>query len=509
MEEKIRILISGQDKEKNHFQKEITESFDGTENNLFKVVGKTTYDFFMEQDSYKVDFEVYNENDTKIIKLSYCTRGTYYDKKGDKRYSMHCMTSNYYMNYPLSTKKEKYVQRDLRCINSTGNNYKKYIIDVEGNSLTAKYGSIDVPIEECRSVSYKSYMYWILYYEKLSKGYVDMTATLKDTIQKKGTINIVNPGSESPQNANEELYKMLYDFANGVVSETLVSQIVTKKQCEKSRKLFEELKEKKTVKGFNSQLEKLMVISPRKRDWARGDTVRQYLANSKDDFERIIDFEETLILSMEALVMDEEIKNDVKVKKSNLPSFDNLGIEVFEATAKQKEEVLSYLNGNLKSQVHKVYRVKPAEQEKRFAEYCKKYNISTIKKLWHGSTNGNWFSITTNSLNIPKRATNGRMFGDGIYFAPSADKSFGYTSYRGSRWACGKSNVAIMGLYATAYGTPYHPSTWGASYHDFNSLLQKGCNCLHARSVDTGLRADEIIFYNPDAIVLNYIVVFK
>ena len=62
------------------------------------------------------------------------------------------------------------------------------------------------------------------------------------------------------------------------------------------------------------------------------------------------------------------------------------------------------------------------------------------KLLWHGSRNENWMSIISNGLILnPNAVITGKMFGQGIYFAPKSRKSFGYTSYDGSYWARGNS----------------------------------------------------------------------
>ena len=69
-----------------------------------------------------------------------------------------------------------------------------------------------------------------------------------------------------------------------------------------------------------------------------------------------------------------------------------------------------------------------------------------VKKfLWHGSKNENWLNILGTGLKLNPNATiTGKMFGKGIYFAPSATKSAGYTSMTGSYWANGRSNRAFM-----------------------------------------------------------------
>ena len=112
----------------------------------------------------------------------------------------------------------------------------------------------------------------------------------------------------------------------------------------------------------------------------------------------------------------------------------------------------------------------------------------------------------TNGLKLhPDAPITGKMFGQGIYFAPSSEKSWGYTSYHNSYWANGNDDTAIMGLYATAYGNPLDVNT--NAYYTDEALRKKGKDCVHAHA-GTQLRRDEIIFYNEDAMVLNYIVEF-
>lgn len=161
----------------------------------------------------------------------------------------------------------------------------------------------------------------------------------------------------------------------------------------------------------------------------------------------------------------------------------------------------------LKGKVHQVYRVINQKHKKRFNDYLKKEDIHQVKQLWHGSRNENWFSILENGLQLnPNAIITGKMFGKGIYFAPSSNKSWNYTSYRGTSWASGNSDTAFMGLYATAYGTP-HDVTMSESFSQ-NKLKNLHCNCVHAHA-GSQLLNDEIIFYNESAMLLNYIVEFK
>lgn len=205
---------------------------------------------------------------------------------------------------------------------------------------------------------------------------------------------------------------------------------------------------------------------------------------------------------MSVLVSDKE-----NIVLSAEDVFASVDIEVFPATDKQVEEVKSRISDSLKHKVKHIYRVIDKNKKANFDNYLKKNNIKKVKCYWHGSKNENWLSIMMNGLKLnPNAAITGKMFGQGIYFAPSSAKSWGYTSYYGSRWANGKDNTAFMGLYATAYGKPYDCNS---AYNYTESFLkQNHCNCVHAHA-GPQLYNDEIIFYNEDAILLNYIVEFE
>ena len=184
------------------------------------------------------------------------------------------------------------------------------------------------------------------------------------------------------------------------------------------------------------------------------------------------------------------------------------------ANDKQKAEVLRKLDDKLASRVKTIYRVIPTKQRDRFNNFLQKTGNPKVKMFWHGSRNENWMSIIQNSLQLnPNAVITGKMFGKGIYFAPSSTKSWNYTSINGSYWANGTSDTAFMGLYACAYGKPYDVYNFDSKYYEFDAkALKAACedaNCLHAHKGNGMLMNDEIVFYDEAAILLNYIVEFK
>ena len=139
-----------------------------------------------------------------------------------------------------------------------------------------------------------------------------------------------------------------------------------------------EMMRKAAIKGdvvsFNLAL--LDIISILQRPVATGDGtgVKRILALSKKDFARIIEREEDLLQAMEG-----SITGDYTPKKKE--DFSQFGIEVYEATDRQRDEVLKHLSPSLKGKVRNVYRVIPGKQKKLFNAYLKKKGIKDMRML--------------------------------------------------------------------------------------------------------------------------------
>lgn len=434
-------------------------------------------------------------------------RGTYV-KDGVKMPSMYVTCDYYNLDLDGSLYEDAY----LTCVNLESNNYKYYWLRPnnaagETTSIGATYGRIGSERGEAFGTKdlldpYEPYLYWVRYYEKLSKGYVDQTDIYLNTAAKEPSMAAEESGAETKtasksDGPSQELYKILLTYAKGVVETNLTNQTVTVKQVEEGRKIWSTLGNATTVDEFNKTLSQLFALSPRKCRY-----VTELLANSAKDYARIIDREEALLNAM-AVVAKVDIYG-----KAHTGSFKDFGVKVYVATEKQQEKVMDKLPDELKQKVKRIYRVIPEAQKERFNTYLKNKGIKRVKELWHGSRNENWLNIMKTSLLLnPNAVITGKMLGNGIYFAPSATKSWGYTSYSGSYWAKGHSHTAFMGLFATAYGNPYEVST--VRSYSQNELERLHKNCVHAKAGLGGfLRNDEIVFYDEKAMLLNYIVEF-
>lgn len=245
-------------------------------------------------------------------------------------------------------------------------------------------------------------------------------------------------------------------------------------------------------------------------------SVSNYIANKTDDFNKIIHREQDLLDVMKGQIVQKQVIDNAE--ENNTETIDKtiletLGLE-FEECSKDDIATIKVALGSCADKFNKAWKVKNIKTQARFDSFVKDNNIQDVRLLFHGSRNENWWSIIQSGLLL--RPTNavitGKMFGFGIYYAPKARKSLGYTSLSGSYWANGNSNSGFMALMNVAYGKPYDVYSFDSKYHSFDyDKLQKNCpgaNCLHAHA-GSMLRNDEIIVYKEEQCTIKYLVELK
>ena len=403
---------------------------------------------------------------------------------------------------PTSILMDGIKRRFLTCVNPETNAYKFYelIPNKDKDTVTAKYGRMGVQKGEMfgeRSYDYPLSMFWIKYQEKIGKGYVDRSDVYLNAKKKAPEDDITQ--SETNDTPSGRLFAKLKEFAKQAIRTAKVQVPITQAIIDESKRLLNEMRKANTTEQFNNHLLNLIATLQRPVETGRGIGVKKVMANDEKDFAKIILREQDLITAMEGN----------KQTKTSSCDFSQYHIEVYEATEKQRVQVMRHLSDTLKGKVKNVYRVIPKEQQQKFNEYLETHQIKTVKQLWHGSRNQNWMSILINSLQLnPDAIITGKMFGQGVYFAPSSMKSWNYTSYRGTSWAKGTDDCAFMGLFAVAYGEAYDTDTWSGRTDYKELVADAGKNCLHAHA-ESALLNDEIVFYDEAAMVLNYIVEFE
>lgn len=397
----------------------------------------------------------------------------------------------------------------LVMVTASANNNKYYNMNPHGETWTAEYGRVgsssqkrEYPIREWDKK----------YNEKIKKGYVDQTDLVQDLIQvekkKSG-----NPAYKEIENkAIAEIVERLQQMARKAISENynISSNKVTQAMVDEAQNVLTELVSAGDTKRFNDILLKLFAVIPRKMS-----NVSYYLAKNPDNFSEIIQREQDLLDVMKGQVVQRQVEDDVSEvsEQSEHTILETLGLE-FDECSEEDISVIKKALDICAARFHRAWRVKNIKTNDRYHKFIEDENITNTKLLWHGSRNENWWSIVNTGLVLkPTNAViTGKMFGYGIYYAPKAQKSLGYTSINGSYWARGNSSSAFMALMEVAYGKPYDVHSFDSKYYDFNyERLQKACpgaNCLHAHA-GSMLRNDEIIVYNEAQCTIRYLVELK
>ena len=398
--------------------------------------------------------------------------------------------------------------------NDNHNKYYRMVPDGNGKTWTAEYGRVGASFQR---KSYPLNEWDKKYKEKVKKGYTDQSDLVQDLIKEKKEKKKDSKYRDIENQAIAEIVEKLQAMAKKAIRDnyTISSDKVTQAMVDEAQKIIDGLLSVKRVKKFNDELLRLFTVIPRKMK-----SVNDHLATSTTDFPKIIQKEQDLLDVMkgqvvQAAVLDSEEETDTKESdKNTAPTIlEALGLE-FEECSKEDIAQIKVALGECADKFSKAWKVTNKTTQERFDNFVKENKIKKKKLLFHGSRNENWWSIIQTGLVLkPTNAViTGKMFGYGIYYAPKARKSLGYTSLEGSYWAGGRSKTGYMALMDVAYGKPYDVNSFDSKYYSFDyDKLQQACpgaNCLHAHA-GTMLRNDEIVIYKQEQCTIKYLIELK
>ena len=380
---------------------------------------------------------------------------------------------------------------------TAANNNKYYDMTEQGDSLLVKYGRIG---STETTKTYPISKWDSIYAQKIGKGYKDETALTAVTqviakddykpIENKDIAAVV----EFLREQARETVRKNYTVGSDSVTQDMVDEAQAKLdyifKCATSI----------TVQQFNDELIELFHIIPR-----RMSQVQDYLADNTADFGKIIEREQKLLDVMAGQVV-------AKVTTVNEDNDGDKSQTILEAPVDDKDiAIIKKELGECANMFYKAWRVENKATRKKFKDFLKGKGRFVKKLFWHGSRTENWWNILRTGLVLrPTNVViNGKMFGYGLYFAPKARKSVGYTSLRGSYWAGGYSNYGFLALCEVAYGKPYdvYDSQQGMTWERLQKVAP-GCSSLHAHA-GRSLRNDEVIVYREDQVTIKYLVELK
>ena len=408
---------------------------------------------------------------------------------------------------------------------SEDNHNKWYSAEVVNGQMLVKYGRIGN--DNYQTCTYSLSMWDKKINEKIKKGYVDKTDLRKDLMVFESIKTANGSGTSLLEIANKSIsniIKRLQSFAKKTIEANykITEKKTTQEMIDEAQILINSLVNVDDIQTFNKILLEIFTTIPRKMA-----KVGDYLAKCQNDFEKIIQREQDLLDTMAGSIYK---KPDPSSENTNISSdnsnnsthtiLDEMGIIMEDVDNTDVDIIKKLLGTESRDRYVNAWRVTNLNSEKKFQNYIKKNNITNTKLLFHGTRSCNVFSILKSSLLLRPTdvVINGKLYGQGIYFAPRARKSIGYTSLSNSYWANGSDKSGFLIVFETAYGTPYDVTDYHNGYSSMNydklQTYKKGANCLHAHAgASMGgystLKNDEIVFYDESAVHMKYLVEIK
>jgi poly [ADP-ribose] polymerase len=129
--------------------------------------------------------------------------------------------------------------------------------------------------------------------------------------------------------------------------------------------------------------------------------------------------------------------------------------------------------------------------------------LGNVHELWHGTKKANVLSILKSGLQVSPPSTAriaGKMFGNGVYFAPASTKSLNYAY---GYWDGSRDNNCFMFLASVAVGKSYVPSS-----PSDGPFPRRGFDSVWAKAGRSGVQNDEVIVYRNEQCNLTHLVEF-
>lgn len=359
-------------------------------------------------------------------------------------------------------------------IDSHNNTNRYFQMELIGNRIVTKTGRVGARAIE-RPYLLKDWDK--LYQKKIGEGYVDRTEYTQ--------ASLLSPYKEIEEESVRNLWRRLCEFAKRELNKSYVSyDAVTPQMISEARRLIESLSLNIPLISFNQELLRLFSIVPRKSH-----DLNTEIASSSDDYGRIIARELDLLDLLEA-----QVKTKV-TSCANKTVLESMGISISPCSETEIEEIKSHLSKKTQECFVSAYKV---DNGKEILRQGKRHF------LYHGSRNANWYGLITEGNKLhPNAIITGKMFGEGIYFAPQSQKSQNYTSASGF-YTQEREASGFLGLYEVYLQNPLYANKWSNRMKAFPRGLQ-GHDSVWAKAGESLLH-DEVVLYSEKQAKLKYLI---
>ena len=367
-------------------------------------------------------------------------------------------------------------------------NHNKFyrMSQITDNKFEVEFGRIGA---KGRKQVYSMSRWDSVYESKLGKGYEDQTENhivSKQSVYKPIENEAIRSFFESIERFSSEAIARIYSISYDTVTESMIVAAERK---------IQQLSRISDTTAANQILNSLFQIMPRKMK-----VVSDYMTTSLVDIPKIIQREYDLLDVMKARVI-----GNSQVPKNGQTVLDAMDLQIAEVSKLEEQQIKKFMAAESRGKYKRAFRVRNKRTDERFFQFMEEngYSSKDIHYLYHGSRNENWYGLMKRGpLLAPKGVTiNGKMFGNGLYFANRARKSIGYTSLDGACWTSGRSSTGFLAVFKVLYKNPLYVQT----NHQY-SLQELGEHDAVFAQKGAMLRNDEIIVFREQQATLQYII---
>lgn len=336
--------------------------------------------------------------------------------------------------------------------------------------------------------------------EKTKKGYEEIELHKPDLAVISADTSVKLPKSIT------RLVDMVFRSAGESIKDFLSTEVdaLSEDQVETGRKILGDLdREYRHYLRVGGQIPQILV-----------DLTQAYYKKIPTQLPSRINIEQTIKTLCETLDLQEDRLSQLSAALATIQAAKGVpGLSLYDLLGAQIEEISTgcqeyedvqrqfiETSRGARIQVHNIFGVHiPTE---RFSFQKNDFGSKQILSLIHGTRFQYVRHILKTGLIVPKVAANGRMFGDGLYFANESHKSLNYVQ--------GYENMKIMFLADVAVGDVYTATesmnSLKAAPNGFHSVLgKKG----HTKSWGGKLAHDEYIVYRQDQQTIRYILLYS
>lgn len=405
----------------------------------------------------------------------------------------------------------------LVAVDSRSNHNKFYeITENDNGSIDCSYGRVD------KTAMHHHYEAWeknfdTLKAEKERKGYKDVTAlhmkkeVSSDKVAELSYKPVEDPVVQAALDRMIESSRMFISRNYSITADKITQKMVDEAQYDLSRlsSIAANISNAPAaLYEFNKALEELFMDIPRAMN-----NVRDYMAKSTDDFDKIIQREGAMLDNLKGAI---QITQPVAANDNNkdMTVLEARGLTMRQVSYKEEDRITDHLGkdyqGDVERRFVRAFAVENLKTRANYEQYKKDHHISPkgVKLFYHGSKVENWYSIMSTGLSLnPDARTTGKMFGQGLYFAPECRKALNYMDVKGARWNNGQSETGYTAIFSVALGKAYEPNRILGSYFTGKDL-PNGCDSVFAskKNPHLGLMNDEYIVFDQNACTIKYMM---